>query len=157
MAGEMHQSPLIGVSGTTVDLLLTSAVHTRSVSIGSVEGADPTSSSYCLGSPGQISIGMYPVYSWIGYFYFYLLKGGVMSEIYRSQLHSDAQEKKKRLYIKRCFISLRCHLAVKRKAADVIPTKHCPKFVLKAMFCPHPTCIVPEGPGEKALLQTAGY
>lgn len=84
-----------------------------------------------------------------------------MSENYRSQLANqlriDAQGKKmKKLYIKRRFISLRCHLAVKRKTADVIPTCHCTKFGLKAMLCPHLTCIVPDGPRGKMLKPTAG-
>lgn len=161
MAGEVHQSQPVGAICLTVGLLLTSAVHTSSISIGRIEGADPTNYPDYLRSLGQISIGMQPVYCWTGYLYFHLLKGGVMSENYRSQLANqlciDAQGKKmKKLYIKRRFISLRCHLAVKRKTADIIPTCHCTKFGLKAMLCPHLTCIVPDGPRGKMLKPTAG-
>lgn len=68
----------------------------------------------------------------------------------------SGEKKMEKLYIKRRFISLRCHLAVKRKTADVIPTCHCTKFGRKAMLCPHLTCIVPDGPRGKMLKQTAG-
>lgn len=46
----------------------------------------------------------------------------------------SGEKKMEKLYIKRRFISLRCHLAVKRKTADVIPTCHAPNLVGKLCF-----------------------
>lgn len=70
MAGEVPECQPMGVNCNTVILSLTSAVHSSSISIERVEGADPTTSPYFLGSPGQISIGTHEVYSWTGYITF---------------------------------------------------------------------------------------
>jgi hypothetical protein len=61
----------------------------------------------------------------------------------------------KRLYIKSCFISLRCSSAIK-KTADVILECIHTKFALKTVLCPHLTYIVPESSKGQMLKQTAG-
>lgn len=162
----MHECQPLGVICLTVDLLLTSAVHSSSISIERPEETDPTTSPHFL-RVTRADFHRYASGIQLNRLHsFHLLKGGVVRENYRSQLanqfHIDAQGKKKKrerkkgLYIKRHFISLRCRLAGKRKTVDVIPTLHGTKFGLKAMLCPHLTCIVPEGARGKMLKQTTG-
>lgn len=77
---------------------------------------------------------------------------------YRSQhakhYPSTNRGKKKRLYMKRCFIYLKCPMAM--KTTHVIKNTTAVCLTLKILLCPYLAYIVPEASNGKMFKQTVG-
>ena len=121
----MHECQPLGVICLTVDLLLTSAGHSSSISIERPEETDPTTSPHFL-RVTRADFHRYASGIQLNRLHsFHLLKGGVVRENYRSQLanqfHIDAQGKKKKRKKERALHKETFHLpemSLSRKEKD---------------------------------------